>query len=103
MELKVEEKTFYKTRDGDRLSAICEELKVPLSIVSFENRLSGDELYGQVLFVPRMEGEVYRVKAGDTLLSISEKFCVTVESIKSVNHISYVYPSQLILIHKSGK
>lgn len=103
MELKVEKKSYYKTRRGDSLIAFCEELGVPLSVVAFENGLKSDELSAQILFVPPTEGEIYRVEVGDTLLSISEKFSVSVESLKNINHISYVYPTQLILIHKSGK
>jgi len=64
----------------------------------FYNGMAERYEVGQEVFVKRIEGEVYRVKAGDSLKSIAKKYCVSEEKLLSSNGIRFIIPGQYLII-----
>ena len=95
----------YTVRKGDTLGVIANNFGISLSELKRANGLRSDSLkVGKVLIIPGSVGEEvvrqdssqqpvlnnqkYTVKKGDSLYGVSEKFGVSVDSIKKANGIS---------------
>lgn len=75
---------------GDTLWGISEKTGVSIEKIKQENNLQSDLIYdGQTLTIHtngnESTGNLYKVKSGDTLWSISQSHQTTVDSIKSIN------------------
>ncbi|WP_409187165.1 LysM peptidoglycan-binding domain-containing protein [Antarcticibacterium sp. 1MA-6-2] len=105
--IAAEEKVRYKVKNGDYLGKIAQKYGVGISSIKSWNNLRGNSLrVGQYLTIyPRTSvslaetasesttkgssSNVYTVKRGDSLWSISKKFPgITVQNLKSWNSIS---------------
>ena len=77
---------------GETLYSISQKYNVSVEDIKLENGLNNDQIsLGMELKIQRSQKSaiiVYKVLSGDTLYSISRKFNVTVEEIKSWNKIS---------------
>ena len=95
----------YTVRKGDTLGVIANNFGISLTELKRANGLRSDSLkVGKVLIIPGSVGEEvvrqdssqqpvlnnqkYTVKKGDSLYGVSEKFGVSVDSIKKANGIS---------------
>lgn len=94
----------YKVKEGDSLWKISVASSTTVANLKNWNNLKGDEIYiGQSLNVknPSDKGtgiSSHTVKFGDTLYLISEKYGLTVKTIKSLNNLSSesIYPGQVL-------
>lgn len=85
----------YTVKRGDSLYSIAKKYGVSVSSITKLNNLSNNNLsIGQELLIPvsndssnQSSGRTYIVQKGDSLYSISKKFGVTVDSIKSKNNL----------------
>lgn len=77
---------------GETLYSISQKYNVPVEDIKTANGLKNDQIsLGMELKIQKQQKGaiiVYKVQSGDTLYSISRKFSVSVEEIKSWNKIS---------------
>ena len=87
---------YYIVKKGDSLYGIANLYNTTVSEIKGLNNLTTNNLsIGQVLKIPVKEevdtsvsDDVYVVKSGDTLYSISKKYGITVDDIKKLNNLS---------------
>ena len=100
---KVSKKTAkykdYKVQSGDTLFSIARKFKVSISDLSKLNKLNSSVIHpGDVIKVPNLsyvqkakkavaknKKSVYKIKKGDTLISIAKKFNMKVDDIRKLN------------------
>ncbi len=109
---------FYKVKAGDNISEIADDYNITVQDIKVWNRLSSSMvLPGQVLNIsggtaktyrsaPKMKASYisYKVKTGDTLSEIAEKFKgLTVSKLKALNGIkrNTIQPGKILKITKS--
>lgn len=112
----------YRVRKGDTLPRVARRLGVSTKIIASSNRLRGHRLkVGQMLYVnvpvktrqvaskpPVTEkasnAKFYVVRKGDTLFSIAQRYSISVNALKSANHLSSnnVSVGQRLTINASG-
>lgn len=88
-------KNYYKVKSGDTLGSIAEKFGTPINHLRAINNISGSRiLVGQKLRVTQKSyyssksKEVYRVRTGDTLSKISEKFNIRISTLKKYNELN---------------
>ena len=85
---------IYKVVAGDTLYSISKKLDTSVTELKKLNNLSNNLLsVGQILKIPTKvvdvgDTELYQVKAGDTLYSISNKYGISVNELKTINNLS---------------
>lgn len=112
----------YRVRKGDTLPRVARRLGVSAKTIAASNRLKGNRLkVGQMLYanVPVKTRQVasqppvtekssnakfYVVRRGDTLYSIAQRYSISVNALKSANHLSSnnVSVGQRLTINASG-
>ena len=95
----------YVVKRGDTLYSIANQLKTKVDILKDINNLTSDNLYiGQELKVPSTEEieeeeeeiidspeeDIYIVKKGDSLWSISKKYNISVEDLINLNNLENI-------------
>ena len=89
----------YTVVAGDTLWNISQKFGISVSTLKSTNNLTSDTLQiGQTLTIPKssvsttptpaVTSDTYKVVAGDTLWSISQKFGISVSTLKSTNNLS---------------
>ncbi|OGE81607.1 MAG: hypothetical protein A3E98_04205 [Candidatus Doudnabacteria bacterium RIFCSPHIGHO2_12_FULL_48_11] len=87
-----EEFTNYVVKNGDTLFNISQEYDIRWDLIAQINGLNEPYVLhaGQTLKIPqattsKVEGKIYTIKKGDTLISIARSFNITVDDIIAVN------------------
>ena len=77
----------YKVRGGDTLSEIAQRHGVPATIIAASSKIKYHSLLkeGQELSIPERPGLNYKVKTGDTLAFVLDKYSVKVENFAAAN------------------
>jgi LysM repeat protein len=99
---------IYKVKRGDTLGKIAQRFGVSVSEIKRANRIRGSKIYvGQKLRIP-VKGKkrksssyiIYRVKRGDSLRKIADKFGTTVSELKRINNLrsSTIYVGQKLKV-----
>ena len=85
---------FYKVKRGQTLRAVAEAFSLPECAIVVFNSLKTELWEGQILRIPKLRGNLYTVRAGDTktLLSGSE------ENFEQKNMTSLLYPGMKVLL-----
>lgn len=87
----------YTVKRGDTLYSIAKNNNTTVDEIKKLNNLSSDTLsIGQTLILPSGEiienvttqDQIYTVKTGDTLYSISRKYNITVDELKALNNLT---------------
>ena len=111
---------YYRVKKGDSLSKIAKKFGISIAQIKRANNLKRNTIYaGQKLKIPikrrpntrtqhpHIKYIIYRVKRGDSLGKIAQKFGITVSEIKRINkikgHIIYVGQKLRIPIKESSK
>jgi membrane-bound lytic murein transglycosylase D len=86
------EVSFYKIKRGDSLSTISNRYGIPIAKLKKINHLKSDMLQiGQVIRMrvgeTSVEASFYKVKRGDSLSAISNKYGISVAKLKQINHL----------------
>lgn len=101
---------FHIVKEGESLDEIAESFHVRTSEVALANDLSAkDEISeGDELVIPvapaavssRARTRRYRVRKGDTLISVADRFNVTVEQLRAWNHMrsNRIVPGHMITV-----
>lgn len=99
----------YIVSEYDSLENIAKKFDTEVRIIKEINNLYFDDIrQGMELIVPLESKDYfnyYTITEGDTLYAISKKYNINPELLASMNGIElddYIYPSQQILIPKSG-
>ena len=102
----------YVVKSGDTLWSIAKKFGVSVDDLKEKNNLTSNALsINQVLLIPTAEeepvatGEYYTVVAGDNLYAIARRFGLTVDELKSLNHLTSNNLSigQRLLVKASGE
>ena len=95
----------YRVRGGDTLSEIAEDFGIGVGQLMSINRLPTDRIFaGETLLVGLTgeSGEVgeYRVRRGDTLSQIAERFGMPLRELMALNGLrgSRIYAGQLLMV-----
>jgi LysM repeat protein len=102
----------YTVQQGDTLLGIAERLNVDVNQLSRLNQVSGETIYpDQVLRVPPTvtpwpeDGPfLHIVQPGETLLTIANRYNITVDELKNLNGLTsdVIYSEQRLLIPATG-
>lgn len=96
---------LYEVKEGDTAQSVSAACRVPAAALIAANGLTQFPPPGSILVIPTAEGELYIVRAGDTLSSLCEKFAMTEEEFVRLNG-PLVYPTQRVWVRhppqKSG-
>ena len=85
---------FHVVKDGETLDQIADALHTRASEITSFNDLtdpieSGDELVIPIAASSRLSpGELYKMRRSDTLVTVADRFGVTVEQLRRWNHLS---------------
>lgn len=106
---------IYKVDESDTLNSIARMFNTSVSeLMRMNGLLNNEQVFpGAYLLVPMNMGfnsnyedyNIYTVKAGDTIYSISELFGLPYETVLKINGLNkddYIYPNQQILIPKQN-
>jgi len=72
----------YKVKSGNTLAEIAKSFGLEVDTIKWANDLTNDTITpGDTLKIPPVDGIVYRVKSGDTIYSIADKFNTNAQKI----------------------
>jgi membrane-bound lytic murein transglycosylase D len=106
---------YHRVRKGETLHAIAKRYKTTVAAISKANHIRNGEFLqtGQRLQVPLSGSEIcaskpadtYKVKQGDTLWFIAQKFNTDVETLKRINNLksSNIAVGQTITLNGAKK
>ena len=92
-ELPNENDKLYIVKKGDTLYSISRKLNISADTLKSLNKLNSNDIYvGQQLILVKPENQVeydiYTVKKGDSLWSISQKYNITVNELIKLNNLN---------------
>lgn len=92
VELPNENNNIYIVKKGDTLYSISRKLNIPVSTLKALNKLDSNDIYiGQQLILVEtekpIEYDIYTVKKGDSLWSISQKYNINVNDLIKLNNL----------------
>lgn len=92
-ELPNENDKLYIVKKGDTLYSISRKLNISVDTLKSLNKLNSNNIYvGQQLILVKPENQVeydiYTVKKGDSLWSISQKYNITVNELIKLNNLN---------------
>ena len=90
--LKLEEKKLHTIRAGQTLYSIAMAYQIPVSALLKENGLTAAPRVGQVLILPKRQGDYYTAQAGDTPTLL----CGSKENYKQKNGTEILYPQMKV-------
>ena len=89
---------FYRVKQGDTVISLSKKFSVPIGVLIYENNLKRDVFEGDVLFVPKMMGKPYIIKANDNAKTLAKEFCVSEEELLYKNKSPYFFYGEIIYI-----
>ena len=94
VKLLLKESGFYKVKKGQTLKEIAQAFSCPERLIASCNDLTEEVKEGQVLLIPKAEGNLYTVRGGESkaLLSGSE------EKFFEKNGTHCLYPTQKVIL-----
>ena len=88
---------IYITQKEDTLKSLSVKFKTTINLIIANNNLKEPIIEGQCLYIKKYN-EIYTVKITDTLDEISKKCNISIDELKSLNKIDYIYPGQNLVI-----
>ncbi len=77
---------YYTVKEGDSLWSIANSFGLDVNTLFGSNRLSGELIRpGKSVRIPNQDGIFVKVKSGDTVASLAQKYDVYPEAIRSAN------------------
>ena len=94
VKLLLKESVFYRVKRGQTLKSIAAAFSCPERLIADCNRLTEEVGEGEIISIPRVEGNLYTVRGGESkvLLLGSE------ENFFAKNKTNCLYPTQKILL-----
>ena len=94
VKLLLKESEFYRVKKGQTLKSIAAAFACTERLIAAFNNLTEEVGEGEVIMIPRVEGNLYTVRGGESkalLSGSSERFYET-------NQTNCLYPTQKILL-----
>ena len=89
---------FYRVADGETILSISQKISVPPLLIIKTNGLKNEVSEGDLLYVEKHLGTLYKVQPFDTIKSVAEKFGVSENSIIEKNGVDYLFYGLTIII-----
>ncbi len=101
VEIQQEKQSFFYTlKSGETSISLSNKFGMPESFLKRYNKnLIFD--YGVTIYVPVCNYKSYVAKPTDTISSIAKKIGVSIEKIKDINGVDFVFASQVIYYEKA--
>ena len=93
---------LYIVEENDTLSSLADKFNTTENLLIIDNCLTKEVEKGDYLYVKSYD-KVISVKIGEDVDSISQKYNITKEEILRINRITYVYPTQKLVINEKDK
>ncbi len=98
----------YVVRSGETLSEIADQFEMPIALLKQLNDISDDRIYpGQLLKLQELPqkgdgARTHKVKKGDTLWRIAERYDLSVSTLRELNQIkeNRIYPGDLLVVQE---
>ncbi len=94
MNLKLMTPLFYRVKSGQTLASVARTFHVPVCLLARENNLNEEIFAGQVLKIPQLCGNEYRVSGGESRTLL----CGSPETFLARNGTSALYPTQRVFL-----
>ena len=94
VKLSIKECEFYRVKKGQTLKSIARAFSCPARMLAACNDLSEEVRAGEVLKIPKIEGNLYRVRGDEnkSLLAGSD------EGFEKKNFTRWLYPTQQVIL-----
>jgi hypothetical protein len=92
--LKTEIPKFYKVKKGQTLAMIARAFSTTESLLVRENGLTAPIFEGQILKIPRVRGNVYVAKAGES----KKLLCGSAENFEKRNGTAVLFPGMRVVL-----
>ena len=90
---------LYEVKEGDTVQSVSAACRVPAAALIAANGLTEFPSPGSILVIPAAEGDLYIVRAGDTLSSLCKQFGMAEEEFVRLNG-PLVYPTQRVWVRR---
>jgi surface antigen len=94
--------TEYYVKEGDALSTVASKFGIKMQTVLWANNLDALDVIrpGDKLAIPPEDGAMYRVEAGDTLLSVANRYDCDINEIVEYNQLdeNMIVEGQLLFL-----
>ena len=94
VKLLLEECEFYRVKKGQTLKDVAEAFSCPVRLIAAVNGLSEEVRAGEVILIPKAEGNLYAVRGGESKTLL----CGSDESFSKKNGTNCLYPTQIVLL-----
>ena len=94
VKLLLKESGFYRVKRGQTLQMIARAFSCPERLIAAQNGLTEDVGEGEIVLIPKTEGNLYTVRGGESkaLLSGSD------ERFFEKNKTDCLYPTQKVIL-----
>ena len=89
---------FYRVSNGETILSISQKVGVPALIIIKTNRLNSEVSDGDLLYIEKQDGILYKVQPFDTAKRIAEKFCLSEKTLLEKNGVDYLFYGLTIII-----
>lgn len=94
VKLLLNENKFYRVKKGQTLEDLAITFSLPARLIAAENGLTEEVSEGQVLLIPKTEGNLYTVRGGES----KELLSGSAERYAEKNKTDCLYPAQKVMI-----
>lgn len=92
--LKICRPSYYVVKKGQTVKSVCAAFGVPPMLFKAENCLKKELFCGQIVKIPRVDGNVYTAQAGDSKALL----CGSNENYEQKNKAKLLYPGLTVLL-----
>lgn len=89
---------FYRVSSGETLLSVAQKTGLPAPLIIKTNRLKREICEGDLLFIEKPDGILYKVQPFDTIESVAEKFGVSENYLLEKNGVEYLFYGLTIII-----
>lgn len=94
MKLSLVQPTYYRVKRGQTISSIAKMYGLPPRLLAAHNRLEREAEAGQVLEIPKREGNLYVVRGGESKTLL----CGSPERFEEKNGTACFYIGQTVVL-----
>ena len=89
---------FYRVSDGETILSISQKIGVPVHLIIKTNNLKQEVSEGDLLYIEKQDGTLYKVQPFDTAQLVAEKFGVDKTALLEKNGVNYLFYCLTIII-----
>ena len=88
---------MYFTSKNETLATLENTFSTTKRLIVLNNNLTTESVNNRAIFIKNYK-QTYVVKPTDTIENIAKRFATTKENLLKINGVTYLYPSQKIII-----